>query len=87
MKFKYYVFGTEQKVRESTCPDYKYVLMCKNGKGVYKVHSCHKSLELAYKRQVSLISDYLRHPYDFCDWYKPTSDDFFKICDLEILEK
>lgn len=84
MKFKYYVFGTDLKARVSTCPDYKYVLMCKNGKGIYKVHSCHKSLELASKRQSHLILDYFRHPFDFCDWYKPISDDFFKICELEI---
>lgn len=86
MKFKYYVFGTEQKVRESVCPDYKYVLMCKNGKGEYKVHSIHKSFVLASKRKATLICDYLRHPFDFCDWYQPFSSDFFKICDLEVRE-
>lgn len=86
MKFKYYVRDTEQKVRESICPDYKYVLMSKNGKGEYKYNSIHKSLELASKKQASLICDYLRHPFDFCDWYKPICDDFFKICELEIRE-
>ena len=84
MKFKYYVFGTDQKVRESNCPDYKYVLMWKNAYGEYKCFSCHTTLKLASDKQARMICDYVRHPFDFCVWYKPLSDDFFKICELEI---
>ena len=84
MKFKYYVKYTLQKVRESNRSNYKYALMSKNVKGEYKCVSCHGSLELASEKQVHLVCDYLRHPWDFCEWYKPSQDDFFKIVELEI---
>ena len=84
MKFKYYVRDTFQKVRVSNRSDYKYALMFKNSKGKYKCESCHTSLELVSKKQAHLICDFLRHPLDFCNWYKPTQEDFFKIVELEI---
>lgn len=84
MKFKYYVRDTIQKVRVSNRSDYKYALMSKNSKGEYKCESCHTSLELASNKRDHLICDYLRHPWDFFEWYKPYREDFFKIIELEI---
>lgn len=83
---KFFIKDTLFYVRQSN-RDYKYCVVVNYTNSTNKVESCHLTLESARKKICSMISDYIRHPWDFNENYQPTLSGTLQIKELVSLEK
>lgn len=77
---KFFIKGTEKKVRESKTHHYAFALIRHYTNDII---SCHTTKENAIKVMNSEKAEYNRHPFDYNKDYNPNENGFYELVELE----